>query len=154
MFDLSCEAIVPFYDHYGQNACYTLHTDGSKQIHNYPVRSYIYHMLQSVHLDPRTLNHWTYTVLKAKLNTPIILDDYHVYIPVKLRKSVSKADGTMGYVLSSAIEDISEEVIKLHSGVLLPILSSSSCIYKKQKDAALLCYAYRDQKKQYEFMRF
>lgn len=153
MFDLSCEAIVPFYDCCGKNACYTLHSDGSKVLHDTPVKSYLYHMLLAVHLDPKTLTHWTSNILHTKLNTPITLDDTHIYIPIKLRRSVSKADGAMGYVLASAIMAVSDGALTLRSGAVVPIFSSISCVHKKQKDAALLCYAYREQKKQYEFMR-
>lgn len=153
MFNFSCEAIVPYYDCYGHNACYTYHTDGTQVHHTYPVKHYIYRMLLAVHLDPKTLSHWTYSILHAKLNTPLILDEDHIYLPIKLRRSVSKSDGAMGYVLASAIAEVSEGQLTLRSGVVLPIFSSATCVSKKQKDAALLCYAYREQKKQYEFMR-
>ena len=109
-------------------------------------------MLYELHLDPKALNFWTYKILGTKLNTPVIIDDSLILLPVKFRKSVGKQDGCFGYVTNSCITDIEDNQITLSHNEVLPSLSQKSYILKKQKDAKLLKYSYTDYKKQYEFM--
>lgn len=109
-------------------------------------------MLYSLHLDPNAVKHWTYEIIGTKLNTPIIIDNDLIFLPVKLRKSVGKQDGCFGYVNSHEVANYDDNLITLCNGEKLPTLSPKSYMIKKQHDAKLLRYAYLDYKKQYEFM--
>lgn len=145
-------ALIPFYSSNGENStCILLH-DGSKIYKQCSIKKYIHYMLYSLHLDPNAVKHWTYEIIGTKLNTPIIIDNDLIFLPVKLRKSVGKQDGCFGYVNSHEIANYDDNLITLCNGEKLPTLSPKSYMTKKQHDAKLLRYAYLDYKKQYEFM--
>ena len=152
MIYIEFAAIVPFYDDYGQNSTCAILKDGSREYFRCSIKAYINSMLYELHLDPKAVNFWTYKILGTKLNTPVIIDDSLVLIPVKFRRAVGKQDGCFGYVNQNFIKEADDLNLTLSSGEILPNLSQKSYILKKQKDAALLSYAYTDYKKQYEFM--
>lgn len=152
MFTMQFAALIPFYDTFGQNSTCVILKDGSKEYFGCSIKAYIHSMFYELHLDPRAVSFWTHKILGTKLNTPLIIDDSLVLLPVKFRKSVGKQDGCFGYVTNHCIESIDDNSITLSYGETLPSLSQKSYILKKQKDAALLSYAYTDYKKQYEFM--
>lgn len=145
-------ALIPFYNTYGQNSTYVILKDGSREYFNCSIKNYIHTMLYSLHLDPKAIRFWTRDMLGTKLNTPLIIDKDLILLPVKFRKSVSKQDGCFGYVNPSCLKSFQDNCITLCSGEVLPTLTRESYILKKQKDAALLGYAYIDYKKQFEFM--
>ena len=109
-------------------------------------------MFYCLHLDPTAVKHWTHEVIGTKLNTPIIIDNDIIFLPVKLRKGVGKQDGCFGYINSKSIQSYDDNSILLCNGELLPTLSPKSYLQKKEYDAKLLRYAYLEHKKQYEFM--
>lgn len=109
-------------------------------------------MLYSLHLDPSAIKHWTFQTLGTKCNTPLIIHDTLIFVPVKLRKSIGRQDGCFGYVNSNHIQFLEDHQITLCHGEQLSTLSSKSYLDKKLTDAKLLRYAYVDHKKQYEFM--
>lgn len=109
-------------------------------------------MLYCLHLDPNAVKHWTYEAIGTKLNTPLIIDNNIIFLPVKLRRSVGKQDGCFGYVNSKDIVSYDDLQIVLCNGETLSTLSSKSYIQKKEYDARLLRCAYLEHKKQYEFM--
>ena len=152
MFYSNIAALIPFYDTYGQNSTCILFKDGSKEYASCSIKTYIYRMLYTLHLDPKAIRHWTYQVIGSKLNTPMVIDDHLIFLPVKLRKSVGKQDGCFGYVNNSAIINVEDNQITLINDLLLPTLSPKSYILGKQNAAKLLGYAYVDYKKQFEFM--
>ena len=145
-------ALIPFYDTNGENSTCILFHDGSKSYKHCSIKKYIHTMLYSLHLDPQAVKHWTYKTIGTKLNTPIIIDDTLIFLPVKLRKSVGKQDGCFGYINTKHLQACENNQITLCNGEILPTLSPKSYILKKQTDAKLLSYAYVDYKKQFEFM--
>lgn len=145
-------AIIPFYSDNGENSTCILLNDGSKLYKSCSIKRYMHYMLYSLHLDPNAVKHWTYETIGTKLNTPIIIDDSLIFLPVKLRKGVGKQDGCFGYVNSKLIQACEDNLITLCNGETLVTLSPKSYIQKKLTDAKLLSYAYMDYKKQYEFM--
>lgn len=145
-------ALIPFYDTNGENSTCILYNDGSKDYKPCSIKRYVHHMLYTLHLDPNAVKHWTYQVIGTKLNTPIIIDDSLIFLPVKLRRSVGKQDGCFGYINHSLISSYEDNLVTLCNGELLPTLSPKSYMQKKLYDAKLLSYAYVDYKKQYEFM--
>ncbi len=152
MFYIQFAALIPFYDTYGQNATCILLKDGSKEYFNGSIKAYMHAMLYELHLDPKAVNFWTSKIIGTKLNTPLIIDESMILLPVKFRKSVGKQDGCFGYVNYHCVECVQDHQLTLSNGEILPNLSRKSYIAKKQKDAKLLGYAYIDYKKQYEFM--
>lgn len=109
-------------------------------------------MLYSLHLDPVAVKHWTFETIGSKLNTPLIIDNQLIFLPVKFRKGVGKQDGCFGYVSLLHLNTYRDYQMTLCNGQVLPTLSQKSYIQKKLMDAKLLSYAYLDYKKQYEFM--
>lgn len=144
--------LIPFYSSDGENSTCILLNDGSKIYKACSIKKYIHHLLYKLHLDPKAVKHWTYEVIGTKLNTPIIIDNEFIFLPVKLRKSVGKQDGCFGYINIKDIKSFDDYSLLLCTGEILPTLSPKSYIQKKQHDAKLLSYAYLDYKKQYEFM--
>jgi hypothetical protein len=110
-------------------------------------------MLYTFHLDPKAIKFWTNTVIGTKINTPLVIDENFILIPVKFRHGVSKQDGCFGYVSLKAIQSFKDNSITLSTGEVLPTLTQKSYIEKKAKDASLLIYKYIEYKKQFEFMR-
>lgn len=149
---LQIAALIPFYNANGENSTCILLKDGSRIYKQCSIKKYIQHMLYSLHLDPNAVKHWTSKVIGSKLNTPIIVDNDIIFLPVKLRKSIGKHDGCFGYVNHLDILSYDNHSIILCNGETLPTLSSKSYLQKKEHDAKLLRYAYLDYKKQYEFM--
>ncbi|PHV70186.1 hypothetical protein CS063_11960 [Sporanaerobium hydrogeniformans] len=152
MLYLHFVALIPFYDERGQNSTCVLFKDGSKEYFSCSIKAYITKLLYQLHLDPRAIRFWTSQVLGAKLNTPLIIDETHILLPVKFRKPVTKQDGCFGYVNNVFIQTLEDYCLTLSTGQTLAHLSTKSYLLKKQKDAAFLSYAYTDYKKQYEFM--
>lgn len=152
MFYSDIAALIPFYDTYGQNSTCILFKDGSKEYASCSIKTYIYRMLYTLHLDPKAIRHWTHHVIGSKLNTPVVIDNNLIFLPVKLRKGVGKQDGCFGYVNSSFIVAIEDNQLTLINNQTLTTLSPKSYILKKQNAAKLLGYAYVDYKKQFEFM--
>ena len=91
-------SISPFYDTYGQNSTCILLQDGTEEYSSKSVKHYLAQMLFKLHLDPNALKFWNTSILGTKLNTPLIIDENYILLPVKFRKSVAKADGCFGYV--------------------------------------------------------
>lgn len=145
-------ALIPFYSVNGENSTCILYSDGSKAYKSCSIKKFIHHMLYTFHLDPLAVKHWTYNVIGTKLNTPLIIDNELIFLPVKLRKGVGKQDGCFGYINSRQLVSYENHLITFSSGDTLPTLSPKSYIQKKLYDAKLLSYAYVDYKKQYEFM--
>ncbi len=145
-------ALIPFYDTNGENSTCILYSDGSKDYKPCSTKRYIHQMLYTLHLDPNALKHWTYNIIGTKLNTPIIIDNSLIFLPVKLRKGIGKQDGCFGYINHSFISSFEDNLVTLCNGETLLTLSPKAYIQKKQLDAKLLSYAYIDYKKQYEFM--
>ncbi len=145
-------ALIPFYDTYGQNSTCILFKDGSKEYASCSIKTYIYRMLYTLHLDPKAIRHWTYQVIGSKLNTPVVIDNNLIFLPVKLRKGVGKQDGCFGYVNNNFIVAADDHHLTLINSQTLATLSPKSYILKKQNDAKLLGYAYVDYRKQFEFM--
>ena len=152
MFYFDIAALIAFYDTYGQNSTCILFKDGSKEYASCSIKTYIYRMLYTLHLDPKAIRHWTYQVTGSKLNTPVVIDDHLIFLPVKLRKGVGKQDGCFGYVNNSCILSVEDNQLILTNNNTLPTLSPKSYILHKQNTAKLLGYAYVDYKKQFEFM--
>lgn len=144
--------LIPYYDDYGQNSTCILFQDGSRDYRSYSVKHFIYCMFYQLHLDPNAVRFWTSQILGTKLNTPLIVDESLIFIPVKFRKSIGKQDGCFAYINSQSISSCGDYKILLTSGETIDILSPKSYVLKKQNDARLLSYAYMDYKKQYEFM--
>ena len=147
-----CSAIIPYYDPYGGNATYTLLTDGTKETFDLSIKNYIYHMFRQLYMDPLALKNWVSHILSAKSNMPLILTDAYIFIPIKVRYPIGRLDGAFGYVALDAMVSYKDGVITLKNGVILETLSSDSYITKKIKDAKLLAYAYKEQRKPFEFI--
>lgn len=145
-------ALIPCYSTNGQNSTRILLHDGSSFYKPCPVKKYIHHMLYALHLDPRAVTYWTFKTIGTKSNTPLIIDDKLIFLPVKLRKGIGKQDGCFGYVNNQYITACQNNKITLCNGETLSTLSSKAYMLKKMTDAKLLSYAYVDYKKQFEFM--
>ncbi len=152
MLYLDFAALIPFYDDRGQNSTCVLFKDGSKEYFSCSVKNYMTTLLYELHLDPHSLRFWTSQIIGTKLNIPFTIDEHHIFLPVKFRKPVTKQDGCFGYVSRDLIAHVEDGLLTFTTGLTLQHLSKKSYLNKKQKDAALLSYAYTDFKKQYEFM--
>ncbi|MBE6023246.1 MAG: hypothetical protein E7231_08445 [Cellulosilyticum sp.] len=145
-------ALIPCYSSNGENSTCILLRDGSRFYKECSIKKSIQQMLYHLHLDPQAVKHWTCEVIGTKLNTPLIIDNDTIFLPVKLRKGIGKQDGCFGYINTKDIQSYDTHSILLCNGETLSTLSPKSYVQKKQYDAKLLRYAYIDQKKQYEFM--
>lgn len=148
----SIYAIIPYYTRLGENATYLILADGTIEHLTCSIHTYIRHMLYNAHLDPRALRYWTHKVTGQKLNTPLILNDQLIYIPIKMRHAIGKTDGCFGYILSSAITSFDDATLTLQNDTILTTSASKNYLIKKQKDAMLLKYAYLDHRKQFDYM--
>ena len=152
MYFYEIAAIIPFYSNEGANSTCILLREGSKIHKTCSGKKYLHYMLYEFHLDPRAVAHWTYEVIGSKLNTPLTISNDIIFLPVKMRPTVSKQDGCFGYVNNAFISSYDDKIIHLCNGETLSTLSPKTYLQKKQYDAKLLSYAYMDHKKQYEFM--
>lgn len=145
-------AIIPFYDANGENSTRIIYADGSTECRSYSVKRFMRDLLYDFHLDPHALRHWTFKMIGAKLNTPLIINDKLVFVPVKMRKGVGKQDGCYGYLSYEYIRCFENQGVLLPTGEILPTLSAASYVARKHKDAGFLCMGYREFKKQTEYI--
>lgn len=139
-----CEAIVPYYDECGQNCTYVILKDGSRMEYKMPVRSYIRKLFYAMHLDLAARNRWAAEVLRHEFNTPILVSDELVLVPVKFRKPIGAKDGCFGYVNLGAIDEVGDYSLSLVDGQRIATLSKASYVRSKMKDGEHLVYAYRE----------
>lgn len=149
-YDIS--AIIPFYNENGENCTRIIYRNGVTESKNCSVKKFMRSILYDFHLDPVALRHWTFNLIGAKLNTPIVINENLVFLPVKMRKGVGKQDGCYGYLGYSYIRGLEDQKVFLSSGETLPVLSASSYVSRKQRDAHLLCIGYLEFKKKTEFI--
>lgn len=149
---MQIHAIIPYYDAYGQNSTCILFQDGSKEYEACSIKNYINRLFYNLHLDPRAVRFWTSQVISTKLNTPLIITEDFILIPIKFRKSIGKQDGCFGYATYQAIESVNNYELHFKNGTSLSMLSPKTYVQKKQVDAKLLSYAYLEYKKRYEAM--
>lgn len=149
-------ALIPFYDENGQNMTRILLKDGTSSASTCSVKAYISQILSSLHLDPHALKFWIFKMTGDKHNTPLIISNDLIFIPIKFRKSIGSHDGCFGFInaisLTSAETYIENYHITLPSNICLNTLSTKAYIMGKQKTAQLLSYAYLSSKKEHEFM--
>lgn len=145
-------ALIPFYDTNGENSTCIIFMDGSRECTPCSVKKFMRSMLYDFHLDPHALRHWTFRMIGTKLNTPIIINDNLIFLPVKLRKGVGKQDGCFGYVRHDHIRSFANKEVTLSSGEMLATLSPKAYLTKKHLDANMLRFSYREFKKKTEFM--
>lgn len=143
-------AFLPTYSPLGEDVTRVLLHDGTWDTLDFPIKDYILKMLYQSHRDPRYLQHWTYTHIGCKLNTPLTLTDTLIFIPIKVRQALGKHHSCYGYVLHDAITAYEDYQLTLAHHTTLPYLSKKTYLTKKLRDASLLCYAYKAQRKAYE----
>lgn len=139
-----CEAIMPYYDEFGQNCTYILLKDGTKEYFKIPTKTYIRKMFYALHIDPTSLNHWTCDILHKQQGNPLIISQDIIFLPVRAREVIGRTDGCMGYVLGSSLTHIGDYTLKLRCGATLPTRSKANYLLGKQKDAKLLHYTYSE----------
>lgn len=144
---------MPIYDETGRNVTKVMLLNGDVHIINLSVKQYIYGLLASMSLDKRSLRNWTYSVIHSKHTTPLAFTQDLIFLPVKMRPTLIPADGCIGYVLMSALHNVSDFKLELASGISLETYSSAAYVVKKIKDGRHLQYAYAYERKATEFMR-
>ena len=146
------QGFLPIYGEDGGNYTLLIHIDGSTQILHLPLKTYLTSMYQQSHLDPKALQYWTHKLIGTKNNIPLTINEQFIFIPIKTRQSIGKSDGCFGYFLMSTLKSFDDYTLTLTSNYTLTTLSPKIYLIKKLRDAKLLAYAYRDERKQYEFM--
>ena len=139
-----CEAIVPYYDEFGQNCTCVILRDGSKVEFKMPIRTYVRQLFYALHINLAARTQWITSILNKESGNPLLVNDEMVWIPVKFRKGVGSKDGCSGYVLKSAIKEVGDYTLVLACQQRLTTLSKANYIKDKQKDGQHLLYAYRD----------
>ncbi len=153
MFYHQVQGFFPIYGADGGNYTQVIHQDGSTAIFQIPTKTYLSHIYQQTHLDPKSLQYWTQKIIGTTLNTPITLNEHFVFIPIKVRHTVGKSDGCFGYFHTGSLTHFDDYTITLATDFTLTTLSRKVYLTKKLRDAKLLAYAYLDERKHYEFMQ-
>ena len=104
------------------------------------------------HLDPKTVRQWTFEKIGYKLNTPMVINEHLIFIPVKFRKGVGKQDGCYGYLGYNYIRSVQDQGVYLSTGDFLPNLSAVAYVSRKQQAASILRLCYLEFKRQTEYM--
>lgn len=147
IFLKSIEAIMPTYDHRGNNACNVLYTKAESKSLAISVSGFIRSWFQLLRIDLYAQRMWSREILGHRNLNPIIINEHAIFIPVKLREAVGKKDGSYGYIRVSSIQDITCDYILLGSGAEIPYLSSLKTIKRKIQHAKLLKYTYLEELK-------
>lgn len=145
-------AIIPFYNENGENCTRIIYSNGVTESKNCSVKKFMGSILYDFHLDPHALRDWTFDLIGTKLNTPIVINEHLIFLPARIRKGVGKQDGCYGYLGYSHIRGFEDQKVFLSSGETLPVLSASSYVRRKQRDAYLLRIGYLDFKKKNDFI--
>lgn len=147
VFLKSIEAMVPTYDHKGNNACNVLYAEEERKLLPISVSRFMRSWFHFLHIDLYAQRMWSREILGHRNLNPIIINEHAIFIPVKLREAVGKKDGSYGYIRVSRIADITCDYILLGSGTKILYLSSHQTIKKKILHANLLKYKYLEELK-------
>lgn len=143
---------IPTYDQVGHNVTQVAFPNGEQQIINLTIKQCIDKLLTQIGLDRKCLRNWTDKIIQGKHNTPLILTENIIFIPVKMRHADIRADGCIGYVRWDAILKIQDYGLTLKHHFTLTTYSSSAYIKRKLTHSYQLQNAYALYKKRYEFM--
>lgn len=135
-------AIIPYYDHYGQNCTCIILRDQSRKLFSFSIKQFLQKMFFQLHLDFKAIKIWTTNVLGTKYNNPIIVNASLVFIPVKIRQTIGKQDGCFGYINLKALASIQDYNLFLINNMPIPILSTKAYVLQKQAHGNLLAYTY------------
>lgn len=128
---LNCIAILPQYDASGANITLCIFEDGSKEIYNFPVKYFMNHLCDSFWLNPVSMNKWIHSILNTTKYRPVVLRSELIFLPFRMRHSISHHDGSIGYLRANAIVSHTGSQVTLITGEVIHTLASSSCIQNK-----------------------
>lgn len=146
------DAILPSYDHLGNNTCRVISSQGTSTTFPVSVSKLIRSWFQSLHIDLYAQRMWSQGILGQRNLNPIIVHEDHILIPVKLRTSIGSKDGCYGYFRLTSIQKLTPEYILLSSGAKIPYLSSMKTIQTKMRHAKLLGYIYIQELRHYHMI--
>lgn len=144
MKKINCTAIIPDYNTLGANITYYFLEDGTKVPYDFPIKYFITDIFRTRYINPTMRRYWVQEVLHMKTYLPLFLDSDTIFIPIKIRTQIPLHDGSLGFVLVSAIAEYTDFKIILHNGTVIHTLSSRPYISKKLREADLLKYTYKE----------
>lgn len=146
------EAILPTYDHLGNNTCCIISSQGTSTTFPMKVSKFVRIWFQSLKIDLYAQRQWSRELLDQRNLNPIVIHQDHILIPVKLRDPIGNKDGCYGYICLNSIQSIMPKYILLASGNKIPYLSCIKTIQTKMQHAKLLSYTYAEELHHYHLI--
>ena len=148
------EAVLPAYDHLGNNTCQIISSQAASTTLPMSVPKFIRLWFQFLHIDLYAQRFWSGKILRQRNLNPLIIDKDYILIPIKLRKPIGEKDSCYGYFRLNSIQNITADYILLANGNKVPYLSSLKTIHNKMHHGMLLDYIYLDEIKRYHMFYY
>lgn len=146
-------AFFPFYNEETRDCTRVYLNDGSEQIYNEPIQSFIKNWLDYYHLDISTLQRYAYRRIYRKVHIPIVITHEHFYLPVRMRKTYGKYDHTYGYILRTESHGYEFYWKYLRPEDRLIVESQKTYIRNQELSGLVLAYDYYKYGRDLEFLR-
>jgi len=129
------EAIIPIYGRNGGNATLVYDLNGQKLTLNKSVKSYLVTLARDIGKDVYNVRKMSKKALRRTNGVPLVFSECVVLIPVKVRKPITKSDGSYGYINLACIEDIinneNTTTIKLINNINIEALITTKTLNTK-----------------------
>ena len=129
------EALIPIYGDDGENATLVYNLDGQRIKFDKSMKSYLLSLARDIGKDIYNIRRMSKDILDKKNGVPLIFSEKVVLLPVRVRKPVTKSDGSYGYINLECIQEIIQNenstTIKLINGVTIEALITKRTLNTK-----------------------
>lgn len=148
------QGMIPVYGDNGENGIY-IYTHGGEEIYiDKSIRSFISYLFHQRRIDLYALRQWTSSILHRRNGLPLVLSRELVWVPIKIRKPIGRADGSEGYISLLHIKDLAEKdhktSIQLKCGKEISSLHSKKIIESRILFAQLMLAKYEKEQMEWE----
>ena len=129
------EALMPIYGNNGENATRVYNLDGQSIKFDKSMKSYLLSLARDIGKDIYNIRRMSKDILDKKNGVPLVFSEQVVLIPVRVRKPITKADGSYGYINLDCIQEVIQNenntTIKLINNITIEALITKRTLNTK-----------------------
>lgn len=133
--------IIPTYEESFGNCTRLIFFEGEEIIKT-SAKTFIKNLCKFYHFDPKASNDYFGSLLSVKSNIPLVFSKQAIYIQLKIRQTIGKDDGAMGYFKLQDIKKIIERqgktLILMKNNKEIGLLWSKNTVEKQIKQGKLV----------------
>lgn len=134
-------AIIPTYI-VGNGNCTVIQTKNGQVVLDKVIRTVIRNLCNYYHIDLQASNRYYKSLIPTKLSVPLPFSRNDIFFQVKVRRSIGKDDGSMGYFHLDGVSKIKSEdnraIIVLNNGAEVPCLCTPENVRNHIKNGELV----------------